>query len=378
MYDNVTQIGNIASTSHVVALARAIASGRVKQGTDVMFVIQSSGLNIGVLHYKMDDLAGRVRSLKKSNHEKLLPPDLLGDITQQTLNTESTRRLKIITCASVNDRQLDTVDSAVNALKSCLEMSQVEPHQLSHLVHAGLYRSNSMEEPSHASLIAGGIGLTSNANHRHLLSFDIVNDGLGWMNALFALTHLVEQDGTRYVAITASECDENKVSSRGDPLNISELGTCTLLGLSHDKSGFSHFHFRSFTDHINDNEVRYIADGPAGYHLRTTCSQFESNIQNAIRDTVTDELNKLNLTMSDFRAVILPQRSAKFVEQMARILKIECEKVVSICNDENLFSSSIPLAMQAILNKSSLKAGEKLLVVDVASGIQVGVAIYIV
>jgi len=378
MYDNVTKIGNIASTSHVVALAKAIASGRVREGTDVVFVIQSSGLNIGVLHYKMDGLAGRMRSLKKGQYAKLPRLETLDDIKHDHLDVSATRRLKVISIAEAHDQQSDTVNTAREALNSCLETSQVDPSQLSHLVHAGLYRSNSIEEPSHASLIAGGLGLKLATNNQHLFSFDIVNDGLGWINALYALTHLVDPDDSRYVAITASECDENKLRSTGEPLNISELGTCTLLALSEGKSGFSHFHFRSFTDHINDNEVKYLADGLDGYHLKTTSHQFETNIQNAIIQTVTDELNNLKLTMDDFSAVVLPQRSKSFVAKMGNLLNIEPYKIINVCNETDHFSSSVPLAMQSILNTSSLKDGDKILVIDVASGIQVGLAIYVV
>jgi 3-oxoacyl-[acyl-carrier-protein] synthase III len=57
---NVTERGNGASTAHFVALWDHIRNGAIKSKENILFAVQSSGINLGVGLYTLDDLPARV------------------------------------------------------------------------------------------------------------------------------------------------------------------------------------------------------------------------------------------------------------------------------------------------------------------------------
>lgn len=58
----VDKYGNPSTTSHFVALHETIMDGRVFTGSNIMFMIQASGLIMGQCSYTMDDLPDRYRN----------------------------------------------------------------------------------------------------------------------------------------------------------------------------------------------------------------------------------------------------------------------------------------------------------------------------
>jgi 3-oxoacyl-[acyl-carrier-protein] synthase III len=57
---NVIERGNSASTAHFVALWDHIRNGAIKSKENILFAVQSSGINLGVALYTLDDLPARV------------------------------------------------------------------------------------------------------------------------------------------------------------------------------------------------------------------------------------------------------------------------------------------------------------------------------
>ncbi len=53
---SVDEVGNTASTSHFVALERALRSDEVKAGDRVLLLVQASGINLGVLSARVGAL----------------------------------------------------------------------------------------------------------------------------------------------------------------------------------------------------------------------------------------------------------------------------------------------------------------------------------
>ena len=259
-----------------------------------------------------------------------------------------------------------------------MKLSLVEQDEISYLIHAGQYRSDHVEEPSHAALIAGHLKLSHGTTVQPLLTFDITNAGLAWLNAVHVATSLIDADRAPNIVITASECDENKKSSLGLPLNVSEIATATLLKPSNRTSGFSDFHFRFFTGDLGLREVKFLATGANGCHVKTECPSFEDKLANAMTKTVQDQLKALDASLDDFAAVIMPQRSRRFLQKVAAILQLPPTKIIDVCCDTDHFSNSIPLALEKIVDNISYKPGDRVLIVDAAPGIQVGMAIYTV
>ena len=375
MFNNVANVGNTASTAHVVAFAKAIASKRLKKEDEVIFVTQASGLVIGLLHYRLDSLPAKISRLKKRKSIQINESPSVPETTSPPCDKP---QLMINKIAASREQPIDTVAMAANATDSCMKLSHVEQDEISYLIHAGQYRSDHVEEPSHAALIAGHLKLSHGTTVQPLLTFDITNAGLAWLNAVHVATSLIDADRAPNIVITASECDENKKSSLGLPLNVSEIATATLLKPSNRTSGFSDFHFRFFTGDLGLREVKFLATGANGCHVKTECPSFEDKLANAMTKTVQDQLKALDASLDDFAAVIMPQRSRRFLQKVAAILQLPPTKIIDVCCDTDHFSNSIPLALEKIVDNISYKPGDRVLIVDAAPGIQVGMAIYTV
>ena len=375
MFNNVANVGNTASTAHIVAFAKAIASKRLKKEDEVIFVTQASGLVIGLLHYKLDNLPVKISSLKKRKNIQITESPSAPETTPNRCDKP---RIMINKITSSREQPIDTVAMAANATARCMKLGQIENDEISYLIHAGQYRSDHVEEPSHAALIAGHVKLSHGDILQPLLTFDITNAGLGWLNAVHVAATLIDPDQTPNIVITASECDENKKSSLGQPLNVSELATATLLKPSNGISGFSNFHFRFFTADIGLRDVKFLASGASSCHVKTECPSFEDKLANAVSETVRDQLKALDASLDDFAAVIIPQRSHRFLQKVADLLQLPPTKLIDISCDTDHFSNSIPLALEMIVDNRSYKHGDRVLIVDAAPGIQVGMAIYIV
>jgi 3-oxoacyl-[acyl-carrier-protein] synthase-3 len=54
--ENVAERGNTASTTHFVALYEYLEAGRFKQGDDILLLALASGLEVGVVIFRMDEL----------------------------------------------------------------------------------------------------------------------------------------------------------------------------------------------------------------------------------------------------------------------------------------------------------------------------------
>ncbi len=65
---NVPERGNSASTAHFVALWDHIRNGKVQSNENILFAVQSSGINLGVALYTLDDLPERVMNWGEYNN----------------------------------------------------------------------------------------------------------------------------------------------------------------------------------------------------------------------------------------------------------------------------------------------------------------------
>jgi 3-oxoacyl-[acyl-carrier-protein] synthase-3 len=57
--ENVTERGNTASTTHFVALYEYLQAGRFERGDEILLLSLASGLEVGIVIFKMDDLVER-------------------------------------------------------------------------------------------------------------------------------------------------------------------------------------------------------------------------------------------------------------------------------------------------------------------------------
>jgi 3-oxoacyl-[acyl-carrier-protein] synthase III len=69
---NVIERGNGASTAHFVALWDHIRNGAIKSKENILFAVQSSGINLGVALYTLDDLPARVMNWSRMEEREAI------------------------------------------------------------------------------------------------------------------------------------------------------------------------------------------------------------------------------------------------------------------------------------------------------------------
>jgi 3-oxoacyl-[acyl-carrier-protein] synthase III len=69
---NVVERGNSASTAHFVALWDHIRNGAIKSRENILFAVQSSGINLGVALYTLDDLPSRVMNWSRMEQREAI------------------------------------------------------------------------------------------------------------------------------------------------------------------------------------------------------------------------------------------------------------------------------------------------------------------
>jgi 3-oxoacyl-[acyl-carrier-protein] synthase III len=96
-----------------------------------------------------------------------------------------------------------------------------------------------------------------------------------------------------------------------------------------------------------------------------------------VRSAVDELLAREGLDMSRIAVVLPSQFSAAFNAELARRLDIPREKIVDLSGiGKDLFTNSLPFTLERVLRDGLARAGDVGLIVNVASGIQVGCATY--
>lgn len=372
MIMNVSQVGNTASTAHIVAMAGAIAKGKIKADDNVIFAITASGFSVGLFQFKLANLPQRVKAIKAGKR-----PVILQQPATKAASTGGTSKVVIQGIEAAVERNIDTVSTTAQLANTCLQRQGIEHGAVNYLVHTGLYRSGAVEEPSHAALIAGDMGIATSGKTDGVLCFDIVNGELGWLHACAAAASLIGRDAMANIMITSAECDDSKGLAGSQPLGIAETASATLLKHSDNQSGLSDFHFESNPIFHGGRRVEYLAAGKNSRVMVTDAANQDDLFISAIADMLEKKVATGELDLASFKKFIFPQRSRAFLQRLAARLHIATAQVVDVTSAEgDLFSGGTALAFKACLDSHDLRSGDRVLIVAAASGIQVGMAQY--
>ena len=372
---NVSEIGNTASTSHFLAFARSIAKGKIKDHEHVVFAVQASGLVIGVFEYQLDDLPSRINRSKKTK----TPENILrGRSSDRSLIRPCARRLSIKGIGVVGD-QGSTAKTASEAARVCLVSAKVSTAQVNLLIHTGVLRTDWVEEPASSAIIAKDLGLESSGSLSPFLSFDIINGSLGFLDAIFAATALSRRAECSNILITHSEnLSDNGLHSTlaGDS---EAVGSAMILEESQDnESGFGRFYFRVFTEHLSKRMVTLTMNGGTPELVVHQDDGYENVLAECVVVTLKEYISEIEMDIGDFKRVVLPQGSATFLSRIATELGVDMSTLVHRRMESRGRTTSIAMALNECLSDSDINSGDQILVVEAASGIQIGVAVYTV
>ena len=277
--------------------------------------------------------------------------------------------------------KMNSMESLICAAKSCLSKSTYESGDIGLLIYCGVYRSEYLLEPAYATLLAGELDMNATAlgaTDKKTLAFDIFNGSVGFLNSCYVAQQMMLSQNCKTSMIVASESDNNDDSFAGEPVGFSETASAIILD-SHPSAdkGFSRFLFRYNVESLNAYTSYYSPDDSKPYLHVAKDGNIESLYVACILPAVQDLLQADGINLSDIDKVFPPQISSGFITRLSQSLEIPGERFVDVVGEgADLFSSSLPYALEHAFENALVKPGDIGLMIAVGSGIQVGCAIY--
>lgn len=378
--DNLERRGNTATTSHFVALADCIRSGRIRSGDRVIFAVSGSGLTVGTALYTFDDLPDRMGAAPDAPRTRAAA----ASVKHRARRLPDAPRIRIASVGTVPRGGGDRHDSRALlrlAATDCLSKSSYHRRDLGLLIYAGTYRSEFISEPAIAALLAGDMDInatTTSPDGRGTLAFDVFNGAVGVLNACYVAAQMIRARKATTAMVVASEVENNAAVFPEDLLGIQETGSALLLDEAPgNAAGFGSFLFRSFPEHVDAFTSRCTNKDGKAYLRFARAADLERHYVTSIVSAVADLLSVEGLEISQIARIFPPQISSAFISELSRAMNVSRDRFVdAVRGDRDLVTSSLPFAFQCARDHDLAREGDIGLMISVGSGIQVGCVIY--
>jgi len=376
--NNIAERGNTATTTHFVALMDYILSNKIHSGDNVIFGITGSGATIGTALYTFDDLPDRLRQI--ASGQKI---DKIKETAQQPPLTPPTRRVRVESIGTIPAEahvERKTLELAQAAATNCLEKSTYSKSDIDLLIFAGVYRDDFICEPAIAAMIAGELGMNDTIESqldKKTFALDLFNSGIGFLNACYVSTGMIQAKKMQRALVVASEIENNKRAFPTDLLGLSETGSAVILDESPGgQTGFGNFVFRDFTSYIEAFQAYGVQqNGKTGMHFEID-PELETRYLQCIREAVDELLRVEQLDISQIKVILPPQISPEFITALSNTMNVSRDRFMDLAQDGDLFTSSLAYTLQYAREQHLVKPGDIGLIINIGTGIQVGCATY--
>ncbi|MBC6492036.1 3-oxoacyl-[acyl-carrier-protein] synthase III C-terminal domain-containing protein [Flavihumibacter stibioxidans] len=379
--NNLEHRGNTASTSHFIALADQIRNKTINCGDKVVFGVSASGLTVGTALYVFDDLPERFRQMDLQATSAVHESSASGG---DRIENSAWPRIRIESIGKLPDmpgEARSSMELLVDAATQCLERSAYGSSEIGLLIYSGVYRSEYLLEPAFAALLAGELGMNAtypSSGDRKTLAFDVFNGSVGFLNACYVGQQLILAGKSSTAMVVTSEIENNDTVWPTERVGIKPTASAMIIDAAgQNNSGFSRFLFSHHPEYINAYTTYYVAEGFSPRLHVEIDPGIESIFISCIIPTVREILRLEGLAITEIDIVIPPQVSAGFIKRLSEALGYSTQKFIDAVGDgPDLFTSSIPYAMDHLYEDKLVKTGDIGLIITVGSGIQVGCAIY--
>lgn len=379
--NNLPLRGNTASTSHMVAVWDNTLNGNIKSGENVVFGITGSGQTIGTAIYTFDDLPDRIRAAK---NEGKFPQKFGSEEALESLPKRSVPRIRVAAVATFPEGQElseDSVDTAVHAAEACLEKTSYDRSDIELLIFSGITRTGYVSEPAIATMVAGKMKMNDiieEETDKKTFAFDVYDGAMGFLNGCQIAAEMIRSGKCRRAMIVTSEVEINQKVHPGYPLGIAETGSAIILDTTADnREGFSQFLFQYDCDQIDARRAT------GGYVDGKPCLALEQDenvvdlYMKLIPGAVEEILVQEGIDISQITVFLPPQMSPEMNRKLPNLLGVEPHRIVDLSEEgRDLYTSSLSFSIEHVRQKGLAKAGDIGLVINVASGLQVGCAVY--
>ncbi|NIL98278.1 MAG: amino acid adenylation domain-containing protein, partial [Planctomycetales bacterium] len=377
---NIAERGNTATTTHFVAIWDNILNGTLKSHEHVLLGITGSGQTIGTGIYTFDDLPERIRASKQ---EERHPPKVPAVTSQPPRPRTDLPRIQVASVGTIPLSQQaprDTTKMTAMAARECLRKSSYQCSDMELLLFAGVLRTEYISEPAIATLIARELHMNDIIQSEYdqkTFCFDVYNAAMGFLHACQVASQLIQAGTFRTAMITASEVEVNAEFFE-ERLGLFETASAFILDESADgKTGFGQFVFKFFPQYFEARQATgWYKDGKpyCGWHLDDRLNDIYLE---CIPPAVQELLDLEGLDLAQIKVVLPSQFSSAFNLQLAHTLQVPADRIVEVDHrQKDLFTSSLPYALQHAQQNQQVQPGDIGLIINVASGVQVGCATY--
>jgi 3-oxoacyl-[acyl-carrier-protein] synthase III len=367
---NLAERGNCATNTHLLAVRENIDAGKIHEGDRLLFAVSGSGLVVGTAIYTFDDLPERMRDKRRAGQPGAPPRH------REALRTFRLAKPVRIECVSGLAKSADSITMLREAGEDCLSRSAWPRNEIDLVIHTGVYHTEFLSEPALASIAAGELGINHDDEsnfHRRTFAFDLLNGGAGTLSACFVASMMMQTERMKRALVLASEVENNADVWPEHLLGLRPTATALVLEPAQNE-GFIAFGFRAFPEHL---EKRSSWTGPHDYKpaaFHQCDPSLEEVYLTCIQETAEAFLRELGLTWQDVVVVLPPWRSPAFTKALAE--KYGVDKVVTMTEEGDLFTSSLACVFARAREQGRLKVGQLALVIEVGAGVQVGCALY--
>jgi 3-oxoacyl-[acyl-carrier-protein] synthase III len=178
--------------------------------------------------------------------------------------------------------------------------------------------------------------------------------------------------------IVAAESENNLDSFPGEQVGIRETASAIIVDSPQPTNkGFSRFLFNYHGESLHAYTTYYTPWELNPYLHVIKDKNLEALYIACILPAVHELLQMEGLDISRIDKFFPPQISSQFITQLSEALHLPRERFVDVVGDgPDLFSSSLPYAIEHAYKKELVQSGDIGLMIAVGSGIQVGCAIY--
>lgn len=379
--NNLEQRGNTASTSHVVALADQIRNQKIQSGDKVIFSVSASGLTTGTALYVFDDLPDRLQRMETKQ-----APEPQQTPTKRSYSDKNPigPRIRIESVGTVPEATIERKDSFALlslAANNCLAQSAYQCNDIGLLIYSGVYRSDYVLEPAYAALLAGELGMNATGtgpDDQKTFAFDVFNGALGFLNACYVAQQMIAAGKYRTAMLVTAEHENNAVLFPAEQVGVRETASAFILDAHPvEGRGFSRFLFSYHEESLHAYTTYCDLKEVTPHLLVEKAANLEALYHGAILSAVQELLELENLDLKQIDWIFPPQISTDFITRLSETLNLPRQRFVDAVGDgPDLFSSSLPYALEYANTKGWTKPGQIGLMIVVGSGIQVGCAIY--
>ena len=291
------------------------------------------------------------------------------------------RRLTGVERVFVRGEDEQASDLAVGAARHALEQS---PGEVDLLIFASA--SQDLVEPATAHIVAAKLGITPPV-------MDIKNACNSVLNAMEVANALIGSGAYRRILIASGEgpstavrwkLEESAQFFRAFPgYTMSDAGAALILEAHDDPSvGIQSMRFHAVSKHW---EVGTLPGGGTWRGHDPEAGYFDMDgtaLHRAFLDLGTqpihDVLTEQDLTWDDIDLVAIHQVALPFLPEIIRQLGVRSEAIVPLIRDYgNVASVALPLQIHLAREQGLIGPGSRILIVGLAGGISMGVAVVV-